>query len=77
MEEWKNLKELDDSYKNIINNYFENKTGSYLLKDNILHVNIDNWGLEKFYINGYTKNNKCRRGLFENGGFNMLWWNCY
>ena len=58
MEEWKNLKELDDSYKNIINNYFENKTGTYLLKDNILYVNIDDWGIEKFYINGYTKNNK-------------------
>jgi hypothetical protein len=54
---WKDIKLLNDSYKNLINNYFKNKTGRYKIDDNILYINYDSWGIEKFFIkNHYNKN---------------------
>lgn len=50
---WKDILELDKSYKNLINNYFNDKKGKYYFEGNILNINFDNWGLEKFYINKY------------------------
>ena len=49
MLEWQDLKNLDISYKNLINNYFD-KTGKFKIEKNILYVDFDNWGIEKFCI---------------------------
>jgi hypothetical protein len=47
---WKDIKFLNKNYKNIINNYFLNKTGKFKITDNILTIDFDNWGIEKFYF---------------------------
>lgn len=49
--EWKNIDTLEEKYKKLCNSYFTNNTGKYILKNNQLIINYDNWGLEKFYIN--------------------------
>jgi len=57
---WKELVYLPDNYKKIINIYFKNKTGKYIINNNVLEVNFDGWGIEYFYIdneNSYDKNN--------------------
>ncbi len=53
--EWIDLKYIDDTNKTLINNYFNNPTGKYHYNNNILTVNIDNWGIEKFYLNNKLK----------------------
>ena len=53
---WIDLQYLNDIYKNLINNYFINKTGKYRIENDILYVNFDNWGIEKFYINNNIHN---------------------
>jgi hypothetical protein len=52
--EWINLEYIDDKNKLLINNYFKNVTGKFKYEDNKLFVNIDNWGIETFYINNKT-----------------------
>ena len=47
---WKDIKFLNKNYKNIINNYFLNKTGKFKVIDDILYINFDGWGIEKFYF---------------------------
>lgn len=47
---WKDLKLLNNNYKNLINNYFKDFSGKFIIEDNILIVNFDSWGIEKFYI---------------------------
>jgi hypothetical protein len=54
--EWINLEYIDDKNKSLINNYFKNITGKFKFEDNNLIVDIDNWGIEKFYINNKTDN---------------------
>jgi len=49
--EWINLEYIDDKNKLLINNYFKNITGKFKYEDSKLLVNIDNWGMEIFYIN--------------------------
>ena len=48
---WKDLVYLDNDYKNIINKYFENMNGKFNINNNILYIDIKDWGTEQFYIN--------------------------
>lgn len=54
--EWLNLEYLSNNNKKIINNYFINKKGTFIIDNNILYINFDNWGIEKFYINNNNDN---------------------
>jgi hypothetical protein len=56
-ENWLDLKLLNNDYKNIISKYFDNVNGKYKIIDNVLIVDIENWGIENFYINGLIKRN--------------------
>ena len=47
--DWKDLSYLNNNQK-IIDYYFPNKTGKFKVENNILYVDIDDWGIEKFYI---------------------------
>lgn len=55
MDNYKSLEFLEDSYKNIIDIYFKNKPGKFIINDNVLEVDFDNWGKEYFYINNIKK----------------------
>jgi hypothetical protein len=59
--DWDNIIYLNNNYKKLINFYFQNKTGKYKIEDKILYLDIDNWGIEKLYINNdssiYNNNN--------------------
>ena len=50
---WIDIKLLNISYKNLINNYFSNYSGKYKIENNILLIDIDSWGIEKFFIKDY------------------------
>jgi len=50
MDVWKDLKFLNESYRNLIDNYFLNKSGKFKIENNILFVDFDLWGIEKFYV---------------------------
>ena len=63
--EWINLEYIDDKNKLLINNYFKNITGKFKVEDNSLIVNIDNWGIEKFYLN-YNTDNSFYKVVFNN-----------
>ena len=62
--EWCSLDYIDDKNKLLINNYFKNITGKFKFENNTLIVNIDNWGIEKFYINNV--NNEFYKIIFNN-----------
>lgn len=47
---WTDIKLLNNDYKKLINYYFLNFSGKYIINKNILTVNFDSWGLEIFYI---------------------------
>ena len=49
--DWKDLIYLDNDYKNIFNKYFENMDGRFNINNNILYIDVKDWGIEKFYIN--------------------------
>ena len=55
MLEWQDLKYLDISYTKLINNYF-NKSGKFKIEKNILYVDLDEWGIEKFCILNISNN---------------------
>ena len=63
---WKDIKFLNKSYKNIINNYFFNKTGKFKIIDNILTIDFDNWGIEKFYFKNDDNDYYIDDNLFYN-----------
>lgn len=63
---WKDLKELDNKYDKIIKNYFINKKGKFYITNNVLYVDYENWGIEKFYLNKYNKNKKLYQVLYKN-----------
>ena len=54
---YKSLDFLENTYKNIIDIYFKDKLGKYIINDNILEVDFDNWGKEYFYIENKIKIN--------------------
>jgi len=47
---WISLDYIDIQNRNLIREYFPNKTGSFKIENNTLYVNFDNWGIEKFYL---------------------------
>ena len=49
--DWKDLINLDDDYKLIINNYFPSKNGKFKMNNDIIHIDIEGWGIEKIYYN--------------------------
>jgi hypothetical protein len=62
---WKDLKELDNKYNKIIKNYF-NKNGKFYINNNILYVDYENWGIEKFYLNKNIKTKNLYNILYNN-----------
>ena len=48
---WKNIIFLDERNKRMVNNYFKNIKGKFKIEDDLLLIDIDNWGIEKFYLN--------------------------
>lgn len=66
MSEWNDLKNLSNEYKTLINKYFNHLNGKYMIENNILTVDFDNWGLEKFYINGIVTKKKFYIINYEN-----------
>lgn len=65
-EDWKDIIFLDDSNKRLIKNYFNNKSGKFIINNNILYVDFDSWGIEKFYINNFETKKKFYNILYEN-----------
>ena len=55
---WNDTQLLNNEYKNIIEKYFPTIEGKFIIKDNILTVDLNSWGVENFYIEndikGYT-----------------------
>ena len=47
---WKDIILLSDEYKELIGNYFKNKSCKFKIENNILYVDVESWGIEKFYI---------------------------
>jgi hypothetical protein len=60
---WKDLAYLDISHNNIVNKYFKNIKGKFNICDNILYVDIEDWGIEKFYIHKY--NIKTKKNIYN------------
>jgi hypothetical protein len=54
--EWKSLCYLDERNKKMINNYFKKVEGNFKIENDILYIDIDNWGIEKFYLNNNKLN---------------------
>lgn len=50
MEIWKELKYLNEDTRLLIENYFEKKDGKFKIENDILYVDFDDWGIEKFYV---------------------------
>ena len=49
-DDWNDINLLDNNNKNLISKYFKDFNGKYMIENNILHVYLDSWGIEKFYI---------------------------
>jgi len=49
-DDWNDINLLDNYKKKLISNYFKDCKGKYMFHNNVLYVNIDSWGIEKFYI---------------------------
>jgi hypothetical protein len=48
---WNDIHLLSNEYKNIITKYFPGEIeGKFIIKDNILTVDLNTWGIENFYI---------------------------
>ena len=62
---WRDIRFLNDDNKKLINKYFTNKQGKFVIDKNILIINFDSWGIEKFYINS---NDACKlyHVMYEN-----------
>lgn len=66
---WKDLIYLDNDSKKIINIYFPNKNGKFKIDDNILYADIDDWGIEKIFIN---KNRNDKYYIIEYENFKKI-----
>lgn len=64
--DWKDLIFLDDTYQSLIEKYFKEKKGTFRFEDDILYLNIDNWGIEKFYLNSPIENKRFYTVEFNN-----------
>jgi hypothetical protein len=47
---WKDICYLDNNSKKLMNIYFSNKNGKFKIENNILYLDIDDWGIEQLYI---------------------------
>lgn len=54
---FKSIDFLQNNYKTIVDIYFKDKTGKFIINDNILEIDFDNWGKEYFYFD-YNKCNQ-------------------
>jgi hypothetical protein len=63
---WKDLKDLEIKYKKIITHYFNDKNGKYYINNNILYINYENWGIEKFYIDKNSLPDKLYKIIYKN-----------
>ena len=66
MVHFKDISFLNEKNKKLINHYFPNKSGKFYIEKNILYVEFDNWGLEKFYLNDENNNNNFYNIKYEN-----------
>jgi hypothetical protein len=48
---WLSLNYLNEKHKIIIDNYFKDKKGIFKIENDVLIVNFESWGIEKFYLN--------------------------
>mgnify|MGYP000037913378 CR=1 FL=1 len=62
-DKWKDINTISNINKNLIDNYFKDVKGKYYIDNNILYVDIDSWGIEKFYIKNNSK--------YENNYYNI------
>jgi len=62
-ETWKDIKFLDKGYQTLINKYFKNKKGKFIIKNFILKVDFEDWGIENFFI--FKKNIKFQKKYYE------------
>jgi len=60
---YKDIKFLDKKYKKMVDIYFKNKTGKFIIKNNILKIDFENWGIENFFI--LKKNIKFKKKFYE------------
>jgi len=66
IDNYKSLDFLENTYKNIIDLYFKDKPGKYIINNNILEVDFDNWGKEYFYIeNKNSENNENKKKYYD------------
>ena len=42
---WKDINYLEKNHKSLINRYFKDKKGKFIIKNNILRVDFENWGI--------------------------------
>lgn len=68
---WRDIKLLNNNYKKIINFYFNDSPGKFIIDKNFLIVNFDSWGIEKFYINNNEFTPKFYNILYED--FNKIY----
>lgn len=54
---WISIDYLDDKNKAMVKSYFPNNDGKFKIENNILLVDLNNWGIEKFYLSD-TNNSK-------------------
>jgi hypothetical protein len=47
---WISIDYLDDKNKAMVKSYFPNNDGKFKIENNILLVDLNNWGIEKFYL---------------------------
>lgn len=57
-DKWKSLIFLKDNYKKMVDIYFKNKSGEFIINKNVLEINFDDWGKEYFYIESLEDLNK-------------------
>ena len=60
---WKDINYLEKNHKSLINRYFKDKKGKFIIKNNILRVDFENWGIETFFL--FTNSTKFKKKYYE------------
>jgi hypothetical protein len=66
---FKSIDFLQNNYKKIVDIYFKDKTGKFIINDNILEIDFDDWGKEYFYFD-YTNNDIVNNNTINNNTVN-------
>jgi hypothetical protein len=70
LDNWIDIEYLDLKYKKLVIKYFKNNTdlinAKFKIVNNVLKINIKNWGIEYFYIEDINKNTKFYEISYEN-----------